>query len=129
MSATSGHSTGTAASNQFPVSSCQSLLETGDWTLKTSMRWQKVARLAIAVFVLVFAGVVFVTLHRSPKPRTRAETPRIDQKTVAELGPLTHTITDDNGRVKYTIKAQRAMMYPDGRQVLDQGGLILPDRD
>ena len=56
------------------------------------MRWQRIARLAIAVVVLVFAAVVAVKLLRPTKPRVPAQaTPRVDQKSVAELGPLTHT--------------------------------------
>ena len=33
------------------------------------MRWQRIARLAIASFVIVFAGVVFFTMRqRTPAP-------------------------------------------------------------
>jgi LPS export ABC transporter protein LptC len=94
------------------------------------MRWQRVARLAIGVFVLVFAALVAVKLWRPGKPAaTPATTPRIDQKTVAELGQLTHTVTDDNGKVQYTINAKRSLTYPDGRQVLDDAEIVLPDRN
>ena len=94
------------------------------------MRWQRIARLAIAVFVLGFAVVVAVSLLRRPTTRqVKSETPRVDQKTVAEMGQFTYTITDDAGKVKVKIDAKRALTYPDGRQVLDDADVTLPDRD
>ena len=93
------------------------------------MRWQRIARLAIAVFVLVFAAIVFVKLRRPPKVAAPAQTPRVDQKTVAEVGQFTYTVTDDKGNVQYTINAKRALTYPDGRQILDDADIILPDRN
>ena len=94
------------------------------------MRWQRIARLAIAVVVLVFTAVVAVKLLRPTKPRVPAQaTPRVDEKSVAELGPLTHTSTDDNGKIHYTINAKRSLTYADGRQLLDEADIILPDRN
>ena len=95
------------------------------------MRWQRIARLAIGVFVLVFAAIVAVKLWRpTNQPATPATTPRVDPKTVAELGQLTYTSTDDKtGKVQYTINAKRSLTYPDGRQVLDDADILLPDRN
>jgi LPS export ABC transporter protein LptC len=94
------------------------------------MRWQRIARLALALFVLVFAALVAVKLWRPTKPpATASTTPRVDPKTVAELGPLTHTETDDSGKVRYTINAKRSLTYPDGKQLLDDAEIILPDRN
>ena len=93
------------------------------------MRWQRIARLAIAVFVLAFAAMVVIKLRRPAAVRVPAQTPRVDQKTVAELGQLSHTVTDDNGNPQYTINAKRALTYPDGRQVFDEAEIILPDRN
>ena len=94
------------------------------------MRWQRIARLAIAVVVLVFTAVVAVKLLRPTKPRVPAQaTPRVDQKSVAEVGQLTYTSTDDNGKTNYTINAKRSLTYPDGRQLLDDADIILPDRN
>ena len=59
------------------------------------MRWQSIARVAIALFVLVFAGVVILTLRRPTAPKTAPQTPRVDEKVVMELGPLTRRRTDD----------------------------------
>ena len=52
------------------------------------MRWQKVARLAIAAFVIVFAGVVFVALRRPAPPKAPITSPRTKQDTVAEVSGL-----------------------------------------
>jgi len=94
------------------------------------MRWQRIARLAIAVFVLVFSVIVAVKLRRPPKPRDVSQAPRVDEKTVAEIGALTHTVTDDaTGKVQYTINAKRSLTYSDGRQVLDDADILLPDRN
>ena len=90
------------------------------------MRWQRIARLAIAVFVLVFAAIVVFKLRRPAKPAVTSQTPRVDQKTVAELGALTHTVTDDKGNIQYIINAARALTYPDGRQLLDKAEITLP---
>ena len=94
------------------------------------MRWQRIARLAIAVFVLVFAAIVIVALRQSPRQVQRAQTPRVDPASSAELGPLTHSSYDpQQGRLRYRIDAQRGITYPDGRQVLTDADLTLPDRD
>src|SRR5918994_398883 len=93
------------------------------------MRWQRIARLAIAVFVVIFASIVAIKLRQSAKPAVTPQTPRVDQKTVAELGPLSHTRVDDNGNVQFTINAKRSLTYPDGRQILDDADIILPDRN
>ena len=94
------------------------------------MRWQRIARLAIAIFVLVFAVIVIVALRRSPKPVQRAQTPRVDPASSAELGPLTHSSYDpQQGKLRYRIDAKRGITYPDGRQVLTDADLTLPDRD
>ena len=93
------------------------------------MRWQRIARLAIAVVVLVFTAVVAVKLLRPTKPRVPAQaTPQGDPKSVAEVGPLTYTSTDDNGKTNYTINAKRSLTYPDGRQLLEDGDIILPSQ-
>src|SRR5215207_5330669 len=93
------------------------------------MRWQRIARLAIAVFVLVFAAIVAVQLRRPPKPVQRPQTPRIDENSTVELGVLTHSSYDPQGKLLYTIDAKRGVTYPDGRQVLTDADLTLPDRD
>ena len=41
----------------------------------------------------------------------------------------THTRVDAQGKPQFTINAQRGLTYPDGRQVLQDAELILPERD
>ena len=93
------------------------------------MRWQSLARWAIAVFVLVFAGVVYFTLRKPKVPVARPETPRVDQKTIVELGPLTYRRTNAQGKVIFEIAAKSDFTYPDGRHVMREAELTLPDRD
>ena len=90
------------------------------------MRWQTLARWALAVFVLVFAGVVYVTLRRPQAPAQRAVTPRVDQKSVAELGEGTHRRTDSEGKVTFDLKFKSQFTYADGRTVLRDAELLLP---
>ena len=70
------------------------------------MRWQSLARVAIALFVLAFAGVVIVTLRRPAVPKVRSETPRVDQKTLVELGPMTYRRTDNEGNTTFELSAK-----------------------
>src|SRR5262245_45836176 len=93
------------------------------------MRWQSLARVAIALFVLVFAGVVFVTLRRPGAPKPRSETPRVDQKALVELGPGTHRRTNNDGKVTFELKFKNQFTYPDSRTVLRDADLTLPDQD
>jgi lipopolysaccharide transport protein LptA len=93
------------------------------------MRWQTPARVAIAVFVLVFAGVVFVRLRRPPVPVVPSTTPRVDQKTVVEVGPLTYRRTTSDGKVAFEINAKSDFTYPDGRHLMKEAELTLPQAD
>ncbi len=93
------------------------------------MRWQSLARLAIALFVLVFSGVVFFTLRRQPAPKVPPQTPRVDEKTLIELGPLTRRRTDSDGKLVFQLTAKSAFMYDEGRNILREAELTLPDRD
>lgn len=93
------------------------------------MRWQSLARVAIALFVLVFAGVVIVMLRRPAPAKVRSQTPRVDQKTLAELGPGTHRRTNSEGEVTFELNFKNQFTYPDGRTVLRDVEVTLPDRD
>ena len=71
------------------------------------MRWQKTARLAIASFVIVFAGVVFFTMRQ--RAATPADTPDIKRE-----DPTAQFVTSkgldysksENGRLLFRLKAQ-----------------------
>ncbi len=94
------------------------------------MRWQKAARLAIAIFIVVFAGVVFVAMRRSSAVAPPAETLEIDRKPVAQtLGGADWKRVDKAGKVLFSIRSQSQKMYDDGRNVFEHATLTLPDRD
>src|SRR5688572_24975060 len=93
------------------------------------MRWQSVARVAIAVFVLVFAGFVFVTLRRPRVPVVPSVTPRVDQKTIAELAAGTHRRFDSEGKLLFELNFKSNFTYADGRSVLREADLVVPQAD
>jgi lipopolysaccharide export system protein LptA len=94
------------------------------------MRWQKAARLAIAIFIVVFAGVVFVAMRRSSAVPAPAETLEIDRQPVAQtLGGADWKRVDKAGKVLFSIRSQSQKMYDDGRNVFEAATLTLPDRD
>jgi LPS export ABC transporter protein LptC len=93
------------------------------------MRWQKAARLAIAVFVIAFAGLVIFTIRqrtavpdRVPEPVKRTDAP------VETPGPLRFERVD-NGKLIYRLTGVGHKMYDDGRQVIGTVELTLPDRN
>jgi lipopolysaccharide export system protein LptA len=93
------------------------------------MRWQKVARFAIAVFVVIFAGFVFLAMRkRASAPATPEEVRRADPKAIVESegGEWTRT---KNDRVAISIKYAGQLMYADGTSKLKGVVLTLPDRD
>lgn len=94
------------------------------------MRWQTAARLVIAGVVIALTAVVFVTLRRPAPPRVVPTTPRTDPGASAEVtGKLTHTRTDRDGKVAFKVDADGQLVYPDGRNVLKNAVLTLPDRN
>jgi lipopolysaccharide export system protein LptA len=93
------------------------------------MRWQKTARLAIAIFVLVFAGVVFVALWRPAPNPVRPTTPRMKTDTTVESGPFELKRFTNDGKLIVSLKAKNQFAYADGRNVLHDAELTLPDRD
>jgi lipopolysaccharide export system protein LptA len=94
------------------------------------MRWQKTARLGIAVFIVVFAGFVFLALRKSGSAPTRAERLKIDDKAVVQtLGVAEWKRVDKAGKVLFSIKSQNQKVFEDGRNVFLDATLTLPDRD
>jgi lipopolysaccharide export system protein LptA len=92
------------------------------------MRWQKPVRITIAVFVIVFAAVVFVALRRSAPPNEPATTPRIDPDSIAEVRGGTHERWAD-GTLRFRVEYETSLTFADGRTVLRQAIVTLPDRD
>jgi lipopolysaccharide export system protein LptA len=94
------------------------------------MRWQKIARLAIASFVIVFAGAVFFIMRQRTAappdlPQEAAPVP-VDAKLVNQ-GPLEYELTQ-NGKLRYRIVGKQHRVYADGRNTVEHVELTLPDR-
>lgn len=92
------------------------------------MRWQKPVRITIAVFVIVFAAIVFVALRRSATPADPGTTPRIDPDSIAEMRGGTHERWAD-GTLRFRVEYETSLTFADGRTVLKQAVATLPDRD
>ena len=94
------------------------------------MRWQKAARLAIAVFIVAFAGFVFLALRKTGVTPPRPERLKIDAKAVAQtVGGFHWERRDKSGKVEFSIKSQNHKLYQDGRNLFGDATLDLPDRD
>ena len=94
------------------------------------MRWQKAARLAIVAFVIVFAGIVLVTMRRrAAAPETVAEITRGDEEAVVENPGGANYSRTEGGKLVSRIVSKRHYVYADGRQRLeDNVEITLPDR-
>jgi lipopolysaccharide export system protein LptA len=93
------------------------------------MRWQKIARLAIAVFIVAFASFVFLALRKTGTPSVRPEKLKIDDKAVVQTLGGADWKRVVNGKVQFAIKSQDQKIYEDGRNVFAYATLSLPDRD
>src|SRR5688572_4491173 len=93
------------------------------------MRWQKIARLAIASFVIVFAGMVFFIMRQ--RTATPADVPvearPFEGAKLVNQGPLEAELTQ-NGKLRYRIVGKQHRVYPDGRNTIEHVELTLPDR-
>jgi lipopolysaccharide export system protein LptA len=94
------------------------------------MRWQKAARLAIAVFVIAFAGLVIYTIRQRTATPERVPEPiqRTEGVPVETPGPLKFERVD-NGKLVYRLTGVGHKSYSDGRQVIGSVELTLPDRN
>lgn len=93
------------------------------------MRWQKIARLAIASFVIVFAGMVFFIMRqRTAAPAdVPVEARPFEGAKIVNQGPLEFELTQ-NGKLRYRIIGKQHRLYPDGRNTIEHVELTLPDR-
>lgn len=95
------------------------------------MRWQKTARLAIAAFVIVFAGVVLFQMRQRTvaPPPAPAAAPRTPDPKAAIFNPdgVEYEETRD-GRLQFRLVAKSHVAYVDERQKLNDVELTLPDR-
>ena len=93
------------------------------------MRWQKIARLAIAVFVVGFAIVVFLAMRQRPSaPGGANDLVRQDKEASVESGAGEHK-TFKFGKLDFDLKYTGALTYKDGRSKFVGVTLTLPDRD
>jgi lipopolysaccharide export system protein LptA len=95
------------------------------------MKWQKRLRFAIAIFVVVFAAVVVVSLRRGRKPASPlvVAPKNLDPKAVVQSqGPGDYTVRKQ-GKVTFSIKFGNQKSYADGRSVFGGGvKVLLPDK-
>ena len=96
------------------------------------MRWQKTARLAIAAFVVVFAGIVLYTMRQrtaAPPPAApKIEQPPGEDADIYNPGDATFRQTE-NGKLKFALVAKTHVGYADGRHKFGGVEFTLPDRN
>jgi LPS export ABC transporter protein LptC len=86
------------------------------------MSWQRTARTAIALFVVVFVAIVFVALRqRKNTPREAPPPPRIDPTSTVENTGGGHFEQTKDGKVTFAIKFGSQFSYPDGRTKFGKG--------
>jgi lipopolysaccharide export system protein LptA len=94
------------------------------------MRWQQRLRFAIAIFVVVFAAVVVVSLRRGHSTQTPPpEVKKRDDKAVTQggAGEITNS---EKGKVTFSLKFGNQLTYEDGRSKLGGGvTVVLPDKN
>src|SRR5216684_1999804 len=93
------------------------------------MRWQKRLRAAIAVFVVIFATFVVVSLRKEHRrPTVSVLPPNIDPKAVTQ-GGAGQVNLQSKGNEKTRITFGRVFTYEDGRSKFTDGfTLELPDK-
>jgi lipopolysaccharide export system protein LptA len=94
------------------------------------MSWQKKARLAIAVFVIVFVAIVFIALRqRKSAPVAGAIPERRDKDCILENTTGGHAEQTKEGRVVFGIRFGAQCVYADGRSKLGNGVEITSNRN
>lgn len=79
------------------------------------MIWQKQLRFVLAVvLVALAAGVAWYATRERAQPGAAPETLRTDPDATTEIANETFTRTE-NGKVVFTMKPERYLVYPDGR--------------
>jgi lipopolysaccharide export system protein LptA len=93
------------------------------------VRWQKAARLAIAVFVIAFAGFVFSAMRqRVAAPGGTPAASGADPEAIMESGAGERK-GFNLGRLTDTLKFDKVVTYKDGTSKLFGVTLTLPDRN
>ena len=94
------------------------------------MRWQQIARLAIAAFVIVFAGAVVVIMRQRstlPPPSTAA-VPTDENTVVASNGAIEYNAYDQ-GRLRFSLKGTDHKVLRDGRTEIFAVSVTVPNRE
>jgi lipopolysaccharide export system protein LptA len=93
------------------------------------MRWQKPARLAIAVFVVAFAVVVALALRRGKQPPpAQVDVKREHSGSVSEAGRITYKYAQA-GKTSFALSAGTHSTYPDGRSQFTGGVKVESERN
>ena len=92
------------------------------------MRWQKVARVAIAVFVIAFAGFVFLAMQHRVAPPVKPDVVGVDPGAMAESGAGERR-GFNLGKLTEILKFDKVVTYKDGRSKFMGVTLTLPERD
>jgi LPS export ABC transporter protein LptC len=94
------------------------------------MHWQQRARLAIAAFVIVFAGlVVFMLRQRSTVvPPSNIVVPADDNTVVSSQGAIEHSVFD-KGRLRFKIQGKDHKVFRSGHMEIQSAVVTVPDRD
>jgi LPS export ABC transporter protein LptC len=91
--------------------------------------WQRRLRLALGLFMVVFAAALFFSLRRpAPRPAAEASGPAVDPRSVAQFvsGVLTHA---KGTRQQYDLHYDQLLTYQDGRSRFLGVRLRVPDRE
>jgi LPS export ABC transporter protein LptC len=93
------------------------------------MNWRKRLRLGIAVFVVVFAAIVGLSLKKGRVRATPPPVPQIDHGPVIQSKGPTDFELRKEGKVTFQIKSGNQRSYADGRSIFGGGvTVVLPDR-
>lgn len=94
------------------------------------MVWQKRARFAIAIFVVIFVAVVIVALrHRKAPPVSAAIPERRDKDCILENTTGGHVEDTKDGKIVFAMKFGAQCSYQDGRAKLGNGVEITFDKN
>jgi lipopolysaccharide export system protein LptA len=93
------------------------------------MRWQKIARLAIAVFVIGFGAFVFLAMRQRVSPAAgNDDASKVDPEVVISSGAGLHE-NRRLGKLYYSLKYNKQLTYKSGRSTFVGVTLTLPDRN
>jgi hypothetical protein len=92
--------------------------------------WQKIARIVIAAFVIVFAGIVFYSMRQraAVTPPAAGAVQVTDEKAIAESGKGSSSTLKD-GKILNLVEYARSLTYEGGRTKALGVTLNLKDRD